>query len=857
LNLIRRIELILFSFLLLLTLVSVTAYRLVVHESFVGMEAVQEKRDIERMRAVIAQEADNLQALVEDWSYWDDVYTFMTDNNSAFIKSNLFDATFETYRIDLVMFLNNANEVHYLREKDHRTGQQLQFSKFGNADWRSENLLVPMGPSTPLWGMVQTEEGPMLVTAQYIYRSDESGPSSGLLVFGRLLGEFAQSQISDEVQMAFKIYSQSAEPSAINFSGNTADALIERTDETSRIFLPAKSIDKEAGFIIEFERQRVISRQGQVAFNSFLFILVVAVFVTMLIIRRYMERQVVDALDELGAQMKEVSGKQYLPERIKMARNDEIGTLATEFNLMLDRLKQDQVARDEAVREMTASLADSRRAEGLAKLGSYEWDWELDKLVACSEELANIWRMPVNELMQVLDSDAADIEFIHPEDRERYIAIETEATDKGEGFTREYRLMLPDGDIRYIREFTEPELDDQGKVLRTKGSVQDVTDQVLLHEQLRQAQKLEAIGQLTGGIAHDFNNMLVVILGNLELTIKQVGDGHPSLELLAASQRAANRASLLTERLLTFARKRPLQIQDVELQALLIGMKEEFEITLGETIRLEMLQVDRELHCRTDTAQLENALLNLVINAHDAMPRGGILNIELESTYLDTNYASTQEELQPGRFVCITFRDTGTGMSQEIMDQVFDPFFTTKPFGEGTGLGLSMVYGFLKQCQGHVSVSSQPGEGTSVKVFLPESHGMILSQDENIDEVVPMGEGELVLVVEDEADVRDLVVMFLAELGYKTKVAENAGEALTLLKSDAAFDLLFSDVVLPGGVNGVDLAQWAVGKMPELKVLLTSGYPNDVGTQRGALEFPLIKKPYTQEQLGRAVQEIL
>ena len=257
-----------------------------------------------------------------------------------------------------------------------------------------------------------------------------------------------------------------------------------------------------------------------------------------------------------------------------------------------------------------------------------------------------------------------------------------------------------------------------------------------------------------------------------------------------------------------------------------------------------MLQVDRELHCRTDTAQLENALLNLVINAHDAMPGGGILNIELESTYLDTNYVSTQEELQPGRFVCITFRDTGTGMSQEIMDQVFDPFFTTKPFGEGTGLGLSMVYGFLKQCQGHVSVSSRPGEGTSVKVFLPESHGMILSQDENIDEVVPMGEGELVLVVEDEADVRDLVVMFLAELGYKTEVAENAGEALTLLKSDAAFDLLFSDVVLPGGVNGVDLAQWAVGKMPELKVLLTSGYPNDVGTQRGALEFPLIKKPY-------------
>ena len=776
----------------------------------------------------------------------------MDDNNSLFISSNLTQPTFESYRVDLVMFVNNSSEVHYQSIRDYQTGEPLQLTKFNDPNWRAANLLVPTSEDAPLTGMVQTDEGPMLITAGTVYKSDETGPSRGVLVFGRLMGSHAQEWTAGQLHMDYRIYSED-KAATLRHSDRADDVLIERTDETSRIFLPIKSIDSETGFVVEFEHQRVISRQGQIAFNSFLAILIAAILATMLVIRRFMRRAVIDGLVELGDEMKGISAQEELPDGIAMARDDEIGVLANEFELMLGRLKQDQASRNEAVRVMTGSLADARRAERLAKLGTYEWDWELDKMVACSEEFARIWGMSVDEVLQTYISE--ELVFIHPDDRQEYLTIEALATSKGESFTAEYRLVLPGSKTLHIREVCEPELDDQGNVIRTRGSVQDITEQVQLQEQLRQAQKLEAIGQLSGGIAHDFNNMLVVILGNLESAMKRIEDGHPSLELLAASQRAARRAAVLTERLLTFARKQPLKIEHIELQGLLLGMKDNLQLMLGETVQVELQETDRQWSCKTDSVHLENVLLNLAINARDAMPNGGKFSIELDSIYLGEEYTSAQEKLRPGRFVRITLTDTGTGMSQEILDQAFDPFFTTKQFGEGTGLGLSMVYGFLKQCHGHVSISSAPGEGTSVEVFLPELGGHE-TQIEDLDDN-PRGEGELVLVVEDEVDVQEIAVMFLEELGYKTQIADNAGEALKRLKSGDSFDLLFSDVVLPGGINGVDLAQWAVKRNPDLKVLLTSGYPNDVGTQRGAVEFVLLKKPYTQSELARKVRDVL
>ena len=289
LSLLRRIELILFILFLLLTLVSVMAYRLVVHESFVAIEAVQEKRDIERMRAVLARETQHMGDILADWALWDAAYAYMADSNSTFEKSNLTESTFESYRIELIMFVNKSNEVLYQSISDYRTHVPLQLNKFIDPVWREENLLVPLsaGVGTVIQGMVRTEEGPMLIEARNVHRSDESGPSRGILIFGRLLGPFAQKQIADQVQMDFRIYSLTGVSATGSDSVN--DVRIERTDETTRVSLPIESIDGEAGFVIEFEHQRVISQRGQIAFNSFLAILIIATLVTLLVIRRFMQ----------------------------------------------------------------------------------------------------------------------------------------------------------------------------------------------------------------------------------------------------------------------------------------------------------------------------------------------------------------------------------------------------------------------------------------------------------------------------------------------------------------------------------------------------------------------------------------
>jgi|TARA_B100001971_G_C18256652_1_gene582745 signal transduction histidine kinase/CheY-like chemotaxis protein/HAMP domain-containing protein len=653
------------------------------------------------------------------------------------------------------------------------------------------------------------------------------------------------------------VLSPNSEDTSVEQQDQMVDEVIERTDETTRVVLPVRSIDGSVDFVLKFEQKRLISGQGQITFYSFIFILIFAALATMLAIRLFMRREVIDVLNELADQMKGISGQEQLPDKIEVRRDDEIGALAKEFELMLNRLKQDQAIRNEAVQAMTETLADARRAEQLARLGTYEWDWTLSRMVACSDEFARIREMTVTEVLQTHFSADADLGFIHPDDRDHYQAVENESLAAGKGYTIEYRLILPSGTIRHIREVCEVELDDQGRVTCTRGSSQDVTEQIQLEDQLRQSQKLEAIGKLTGGIAHDFNNILTVIMGNLELALNGLDEDHPLLGNLNSSLVAADHAAKLVQHMLAYARKQPLRIQVVELRELLLGMQDILKLTLGEAVELELQIADRQWLCETDAVQLESAMLNLAINARDAMTDGCTLSIRLDSLFLDEDYTSAQENLNPGHFICITVSDTGSGMPSEIIGQVFDPFFTTKEAGEGTGLGLSMVYGFIKQCHGKVSIASEPNQGTSVKMYLPEYGDKPIEPEATESQEVPQGKGEVVLVVEDEPAVRELVVQLLSELGYETREAENADEAMQQLSLGTSFDLLFTDVVLPGSMSGVELAQTALDKNPELKVLLTSGYPRGVNFRQGSSDYALLKKPYTHSQLARTLSEVL
>jgi PAS domain S-box-containing protein len=385
----------------------------------------------------------------------------------------------------------------------------------------------------------------------------------------------------------------------------------------------------------------------------------------------------------------------------------------------------------------------------------------------------------------------------------------------------------------------------------------DITAERAAEEQLRQSQRLESVGQLTGGIAHDFNNLLTVIIGNAEtLSERLAGDRalHPLAETIAS---AALRGSRLTQRLLAFARRQTLDPRPADLNKLLADMEPLLARTLGEDVEIKLTRAAGLWTAMVDTAQLENALLNLCINARDAMPDGGRLTIETANTRIGDDDADSQGDLKPGQYVMLAVSDSGTGIEPEHLARVFDPFFTTKEHGKGTGLGLAMVYGFVKQSGGHAKIYSEPGEGTIVKLFLPRTRSAVQHEPVSGDEFA--GGGETVLLVEDDDLVRNHARDQLIRLGYRVIEASNGADALDILRQGGPLDLLFTDVVMPGGIGGGELAQRAREMKPGLKVLYTSGYTENSIVNRGRLDpgVKLLSKPYRLADLARQVRRAI
>ena len=381
---------------------------------------------------------------------------------------------------------------------------------------------------------------------------------------------------------------------------------------------------------------------------------------------------------------------------------------------------------------------------------------------------------------------------------------------------------------------------------------------------LRQSQKLEAIGHLTGGVAHDFNNLLTIIIGNLENAQRQleswVEGGQVKLQRrVENAMQGAERAAALTKRLLAFSRQQPLSPKPTDVNRLVNGLADFLRRSLGEDILLEIVGAAGVWPIEADFAELELALLNLAINARDAMPAGGKLTIEASNSFLDAAYCQQQADIGPGQYVQIAVTDTGSGMTKEIADRVFEPFFTTKEAGQGTGLGLSQVYGFVKQSGGHIKIYSEVQEGTTVKIYLPRLIGNLPSEKEATIELGRGRAGECILVVEDDADVRAYVVETLKDLEYNILEATGGETAIALInRYDGNIDLLLTDVVMPG-INGRKLAEEAKRRHPKLKVLFMTGYSRNAIVHQGRLDpgVELIQKPLTNDQLANTVRKVL
>jgi signal transduction histidine kinase len=429
----------------------------------------------------------------------------------------------------------------------------------------------------------------------------------------------------------------------------------------------------------------------------------------------------------------------------------------------------------------------------------------------------------------------------------------------GEAFDRHEVVVHPPGSQENIRLMVSgrPLRNAAGDITGAAMVYHDITSPHETERLLHQAQKLDAIGKLTGGVAHDFNNMLTIITGAIETLIDDLRDRPAAAATAALIGQAADRCTELIRHLLAFARKQPLHPRDSDINNTVLDIAKLLRPTLGEQIEINSILEGDAMFAHIDSAQLANSLVNMAINARDAMPNGGKLLLETRMVTLDDSYAKANPDVTPGSYIMIAVSDTGIGMPQEVQDRAFEPFFTTKEAGDGSGLGLSMVYGFAKQSGGHVKIYSEEGRGTTIRLYLPPAKGNNL--EASVPETLLPRGGETILVVEDDRLVRDFVLVQLQALGYKTIPASTAAEALTVIEAGQAFDLLFTDVIMPGGMNGQELAE-EVGRLrPGTRVLYTSGYTDNALIEHGRFNqhAMLLTKPYRRSELAQMVRAAL
>jgi PAS domain S-box-containing protein len=537
------------------------------------------------------------------------------------------------------------------------------------------------------------------------------------------------------------------------------------------------------------------------------------------------------------------------PVSVPTDARGEIGVLARAFNRMVTDSKEKTAALQES-EQMARGIIESA-LDAFVQMDEsgcvVDWNSQAEAIFGWSRDEA------VGKVLADLIVPAAHRK-AHKEGLARYLR-----TGESSILGKRFEIAAERRDGRELKvELSVTALRRGGKYV-FNAFIRDLTEQRAAEEQLRQSQKMESVGQLTGGIAHDFNNILTVITGTIDILAESVADKPQMAAIAKMIDDAADRGANLTRHLLAFARKQPLQPRNTDINALIVESAKLLRPTLGEHVEIESMLEDDAWTAMVDPNQLTTAVVNLAINARDAMPQGGRLTLETGNVYLDESYTHVHQDVAPGPYVMIAVSDTGTGIPAAIRDKVFEPFFTTKGTGKGTGLGLSMVYGFVKQSAGHIKIYSEEGHGTTIKIYLPRAgHDATQTLEASASAAIEGG-NETIMVVEDDDLVRNYVVAQIRSMGYTPLAAPNAAEALKLIDDGAPFDLLFTDVIMPGSMNGRELADEAVKRRPSLKVLFTSGYTENAIVHHGRLDpgVLLLAKPYRKSDLARMIRTAL
>ncbi|MDO8827688.1 ATP-binding protein [Methylophaga sp.] len=537
--------------------------------------------------------------------------------------------------------------------------------------------------------------------------------------------------------------------------------------------------------------------------------------------------------------------------RAEVIGKDEMAELAYAFNALLDQKDRSNqhILQQQAELSQQASLLEI--AGRITRFGGWYADMQT-KQVKWSDMVAKIHGKPVGFSPTLEEA----FSFYTPEHQDRIRELFNACYEHGTPYDAELQIINSAGEPVWICTSAEAVRNNEGKIIGVHGAFQDISERIELENRLRQSQKLEAVGQLTGGVAHDFNNLLTVVIGNSQIINETLDESNKLKPLAEMILQAGYRGAELTRSLLAFARKQPLEPKPINIKALIQHIWPLLERALGADISIQLVVDDNLQLVMVDPGQFENALLNLVLNAKDAMPKGGRIVIEAQNTHLPDKYAENHQ-IDAGEYVVLAISDSGCGISADKLHRVFEPFYTTKPKDKGTGLGLAMVYGFIKQSNGHVNIYSEPEQGTTVRLYLPVANNIDPAASKLEAKTKDLHSGhEHILVVEDDPLVREYVVSQLTHFGYQIISAADGKQAMQILESDQHVDLLLTDVVLPEGLNGRQIAEQAIKLRPTLRVLYTSGYTENSIVHHGRLDpgVLLLSKPYNREELANKVR---
>jgi len=825
-----------------------TLARVLLLRGYSNLEADFTRRDMEEVSSALTDELATLDRSEIDYAAWNQTYLFVKGKNSHYAAADFPPIAMGQLKLNFVVILDNSGRVVFSRGYNLVTLEERRVPPdLGDHLKPGSLLLTHETASSKHAGILVLASGPVLLDSRPVLTTNSEGPIVGTIVMGRSLDADEILRLSEMTHVSVDVERLDSPTLAADFR----EAANELPDSSSTLVKPQgkasvgayrefKDVNGKPAIILRVLVPRDIYQQGQTTMLQFLLLLLAAGLTFGAVTLYLLERTVLSRVANMSEGITQIGTSGDLSARLTVTGKDELAFLGGAINGMLEDLDRAQIERHEGR---------TRLGMMIEKVPAILWTTDRDlrftsSVGAALESLGLRTNQPVG---------VALTDFFRTEDPEFPALVAHRRALAGESVAYELEWAK-----RVFDCHAQPLRSSDGEIIGVIGVALDITDRKVLADQLRQSQKMQAIGQLAGGVAHDFNNLLMVVKGHAEILLDRLAEASPLRHNVEQVDKATDRAAGLTRQLLAFSRMQVLHARVLDLNEVVGGMIKMFSRVIGADVEMAFLPAARLGRVKADPGQIEQVLLNLVVNARDAMPTGGRLTIETSNVTLDRDYSVAHHNLEPGSWVMLTVSDTGCGMDAETQSHIFEPFFTTKKQGKGTGLGLATVYGVVKQSGGFIYVYSEVGHGTTFKVYLPEVTSDVEREAEKTVVAPPRG-SETILFVEDEESVRELVRDYLAGTGYHVLEAVDGVQALEVAAAhQGAIQILVTDVVMPR-LSGRELASRMAAQRPNIKILFISGYTDDSIFRHGVLEggVAYLQKPFNLKAIAQKIREVL